>query len=88
MRYLHLPQKASRFGYLPGSFGLGYELDNFARLQSIVGKGIALEMLATARHFTAAEALAAGSSSIASFRRIVLNRQSARWSRRLPVMPP
>lgn len=52
--------EGSRLGVPAGRLGLGYELDNFARLQSIVGKGIALEMLATARHFTAAEALAAG----------------------------
>jgi enoyl-CoA hydratase/carnithine racemase len=52
--------EGSRFGVPAGRLGLGYELDNFARLQSIVGKGIALEMLSTARHFTAAEALAAG----------------------------
>ena len=47
--------EGSRFGVPAGKLGLGYELDNFQRLQSIVGKGIALEMLATARHFTAAE---------------------------------
>jgi enoyl-CoA hydratase len=50
----------SKFGVPAGKLGLGYELDNFARLQSIVGKGVALEMLATARHFTADEALQAG----------------------------
>jgi enoyl-CoA hydratase/carnithine racemase len=50
----------SRFGVPAGRLGLGYELDNLARLQSIVGKGIAMEMLATARHFTAEEALRAG----------------------------
>ncbi len=50
----------SKFGVPAGRLGLGYELDNFARLQTIVGKGIALEMLATARHFTAEEALQAG----------------------------
>lgn len=52
--------EGSRFGVPAGKLGLGYELDNFARLQSIVGRGIAMEMLATARHFTAQEALAAG----------------------------
>ena len=52
--------EGSRFGVPAGKLGLGYELDNLARLQSIVGKGIAMEMLATARHFTAAEAMAAG----------------------------
>ncbi len=52
--------EGSRFGVPAGKLGLGYELDNYARLQSIVGKGIAMEMLATARHFTDAEALQAG----------------------------
>jgi enoyl-CoA hydratase/carnithine racemase len=52
--------EGSRFGVPAGRLGLGYELDNFRRLQSIVGKGIAMEMLATARQFTAEEALAAG----------------------------
>jgi enoyl-CoA hydratase len=50
----------SRFGVPAGKLGLGYELDNFARLQSIVGRGAAMEMVATARHFSAQEALAAG----------------------------
>lgn len=49
----------ARFGVPAGKLGLGYELDNLARLQSIVGRGVAMEMLATARHFTAEEALAA-----------------------------
>lgn len=52
--------EGSRFGVPAGRLGLGYELDNFSRLQSIVGKGIAMEMLATARQFTADEARAAG----------------------------
>jgi enoyl-CoA hydratase len=52
--------EGSRFGVPAGRLGLGYELDNFRRLQSIVGKGVAMEMLATARQFTAEEALAAG----------------------------
>lgn len=51
--------EGSRFGVPAGKLGLGYEIDNFQRLQSIVGKGIALEMLATARHFSAAEMLRA-----------------------------
>lgn len=50
----------SRFGVPAGKLGLGYELDNLARLQSIVGRGFAMEMLATARHFTAEEAFQAG----------------------------
>ncbi|RYG32988.1 MAG: enoyl-CoA hydratase, partial [Burkholderiales bacterium] len=50
----------ARFGVPAGKLGLGYELDNLARLQSIVGRGIAMEMLATARHFSASEALTVG----------------------------
>jgi enoyl-CoA hydratase/carnithine racemase len=56
---IRICSEGSRFGVPAGKLGLGYELDNFQRLQSIVGKGVALEMLATARHFTAAEALRA-----------------------------
>lgn len=52
--------EGSRFGVPAGKLGLGYELDNFARLQGLVGRGIAMEMLATARHFTAEEARDAG----------------------------
>lgn len=50
----------SRFGVPAGRLGLGYELDNFKRLFGLVGPGIAMEMLATARQFSATEALAAG----------------------------
>lgn len=52
--------EGSRFGVPAGKLGLGYELDNLARLQSIVGKGFAMEMLATARQFSAEEALQCG----------------------------
>lgn len=52
--------EGSRFGVPAGKLGLGYELDNLARLQAIVGSGIALEMIATARHFTHDEALRIG----------------------------
>lgn len=52
--------EGSRFGVPAGRLGLGYELDNFRRLQSLVGKGIAMEMLATARQFTAEEVRDAG----------------------------
>jgi enoyl-CoA hydratase/carnithine racemase len=50
----------SRFGVPAGKLGLGYELDNLKRLVSIVGPGVAMDMLATARHFSAEEALACG----------------------------
>jgi enoyl-CoA hydratase len=50
----------ARFGVPAGRLGLGYELDNLIRLQSIVGRGVALEMLATARQFSAAEAARIG----------------------------
>ncbi|MEQ1607972.1 MAG: enoyl-CoA hydratase-related protein [Hyphomonadaceae bacterium] len=49
----------ARFAVPAGKLGLGYEIDNLARLQAIVGRGIAMEMLATARQFTAQEALQA-----------------------------
>ena len=57
---IRICSESSRFGVPAGKLGLGYELDNFARLQSIVGRGVAMELLATARHFTAQEALQAG----------------------------
>jgi len=50
----------ARFGVPAGRLGLGYELDNLIRLQSIVGRGVALEMLATGRQFSAAEAARVG----------------------------
>lgn len=52
--------EGARFGVPAGKLGLGYELDNFIRLQSLVGRGLALEMLATARQLTAQEAASAG----------------------------
>ena len=52
--------EGARFGVPAGKLGLGYEMDNLARLQAIVGAGIALEMIATARHFTHEEALRIG----------------------------
>jgi len=52
--------EGARFGVPAGKLGLGYELDNLIRLQSLVGRGLALEMLATARHLTAQEAANAG----------------------------
>ncbi len=50
--------EGSRFGVPAGRLGLGYELDNFARLQAIVGRGVAMEMLAL-RATSAQEALLA-----------------------------
>ena len=50
----------ARFGVPAGRLGLGYELDNLIRLQSIVGRGAAMDMLATARQLTAAEAASIG----------------------------
>jgi enoyl-CoA hydratase len=52
--------EGSRFGVPAGKLGLGYELDNLARLQGLVGRGVAMEMLATGRQFSDAEALRAG----------------------------
>ena len=57
---IRICSEASRFGVPAGKLGLGYELDNFARLQSIVGRGVAMEMVATARQYSSQEALAAG----------------------------
>ena len=57
---LRICAEGSRFGVPAGKLGLGYEMDNLARLQAIVGAGIALEMIATARHFTHDEALRIG----------------------------
>lgn len=50
----------ARFGVPAARLGLAYEMDNLARLQSIVGSGAVLEMIATARHFTSDEALRLG----------------------------
>ena len=52
--------EGSRFGVPAGRLGLGYELDNLQRLQGIVGSSLALEMIATARQLSSAEALRAG----------------------------
>lgn len=57
---IRIAAEGSRFGVPAGKLGLGYELDNLARLQSIVGRGIAMEMLVTARQFSAEEAAACG----------------------------
>jgi enoyl-CoA hydratase/carnithine racemase len=51
--------EGSRFGVPAGRLGLAYELDNYKRLHSIVGPGIAMEMLSTARQFSDVEALQA-----------------------------
>lgn len=57
---LRICTEGARFGVPAARLGLAYELDNLARLQSIVGAGAVLEMIATARHFTAQEALRIG----------------------------
>jgi enoyl-CoA hydratase len=57
---LRICANGSRFGVPAARLGLAYELDNLARLQAIVGAGLTLEMIATARHFTAEEALRIG----------------------------
>lgn len=57
---LRICAEGSRFGVPAARLGLAYEMDNLARLQSIVGAGVVLEMIATARHFTAEEALHTG----------------------------
>ncbi|MEQ1781815.1 MAG: enoyl-CoA hydratase-related protein [Hyphomonadaceae bacterium] len=57
---IRIAAEGSRFGVPAGKLGLGYEVDNLARLQGIVGSALALEMIATARQFTAEEVLRAG----------------------------
>jgi enoyl-CoA hydratase len=50
----------SVFGVPAARLGLGYEFDNYARLAALVGRGAAIQMLATARRFDAAEAFRLG----------------------------
>lgn len=57
---IRVAAEGSRFGVPAGKLGLGYEVDNLARLQGIVGSGMALEMIATARQFSADEVFRAG----------------------------
>lgn len=57
---IRICSEGSHFGVPAGRLGLGYELDNLQRLQAIVGAGVALEMIATARHLTSSEALRVG----------------------------
>lgn len=57
---IRIAAENSRFGVPAGKLGLGYEVDNLARLQGIVGSAITLEMIATARQFTAQELFRAG----------------------------
>ncbi len=57
---IRIAAEGARFGVPAGKLGLGYEVDNLARLQGIVGSGMALEMVATARQFSADEVFGAG----------------------------
>ncbi len=57
---IRICETGSLFAVPPGKLGLGYELDNYQRLARLVGQGIAMEMVATARLFTAEEAKSAG----------------------------
>lgn len=57
---IRISAEGARFGVPAGKLGLGYEIDNLARLQGIVGSGMALEMIATARQFTADDVYRAG----------------------------
>lgn len=57
---IRIAAEGSRFGVPAGKLGLGYEVDNLARLQDIVGSAMTLEMIATARQFTADEVMRAG----------------------------
>ena len=51
--------EGSQFGVPAGRLGLGYELENYKRLCAIVGPGMAMEMLSTARQYSDIEALQA-----------------------------
>lgn len=51
--------EGSRFGVPAGRLGLGYEFDNYQRLRALVGAGLAMEMLSTARQYSDEEALRA-----------------------------
>ena len=57
---IRICSEGSLFGVPAGRLGLGYELDNLQRLQAIVGRGMALEMIATARQLASGEALRVG----------------------------
>ena len=57
---MRIAAEGSRFGVPAGKLGLGYEIDNLARLQGIIGSTLALEMIATARQFTTDAMLRAG----------------------------
>lgn len=57
---IRVAAEGSRFCVPAGKLGLGYEIDNLARLQGIVGTAMALEMIATARQFAADEVYRAG----------------------------
>lgn len=57
---MRIAAERSRFGVPAGKLGLGYEVDNLARLQGIVGSALTLEMIATARQFTTDDMLRAG----------------------------
>lgn len=57
---IRIAAEGSRFGVPAGKLGLGYEVDNMARLQAIVGAALALEMVATARQFTAGDMFRSG----------------------------
>lgn len=54
---IRLCTAASVFGVPASRLGLGYEYDNLARLVSLVGRGAALDMIATGRRLDAGEAL-------------------------------
>jgi enoyl-CoA hydratase/carnithine racemase len=57
---IRICSEGSRFGVPPGRLGLGYEYDNFNRLVDLIGPGMAMEMILTARQLSHSEAFAAG----------------------------
>lgn len=57
---LRIAAEDARFGIPAGKMGLGYRATSMKKLVDAVGAPFALEIMLTARHFTAAEALQMG----------------------------
>ena len=57
---LRIAAEDARFGIPAARMGLGYRASSMKKLVDIVGKSAALEIMITARHFSAAEALQIG----------------------------
>ena len=57
---LRIASEDARFGIPAARMGLGYRASSMKKLLDVVGKSAALEIMITARQFSAAEALAIG----------------------------